>query len=315
MIYPVLNPTQALQNLQAKSYPFWDQYYAFFSTWYGGIIKNPGPLLTVPFDDHVVHRGDGVFEALKTTDRKIYLLHQHLDRLIISAEKIGIPLPFAKPQMVDIILQTLKIADQSDTVVRIFLTRGPGGFTANPYESIASQFYVIITKLGLPNKEKYTDGIHIGKSKVPVKEGMMPQIKSCNYLPNVLMKKEAVDRNLEFTVNFDQDNKLAESATENIIILDQDDVLTHPNLEKILKGTTMIRAFELAKRAGIKTNVRSISENDLLTAKEVMMTGTTFTLLPVVSYESKVIGDGKVGNNAKAILKMIEDDMKNGTPY
>ena len=108
MIYPVLDPAQAMQNLKAKSYPFWDQYYAFFSTWYGGIIKNPGPLLTIPFDDHVVHRGDGVFEALKTTDRKVYLLDQHLDRLISSAGKIGIPLPFAKPQMVEIILQTLK---------------------------------------------------------------------------------------------------------------------------------------------------------------------------------------------------------------
>lgn len=315
MHYPVLDPIQALQNLQAKSYPFWDQYFAFFSTWHGGIIKNPGPFLTIPFDDHVVHRGDGVFEALKTLDRKIYLLDQHLDRLIMSAEKIGIALPFAKSEMVDIILQTLRVADQSDTVVRVFLTRGPGGFTANPYESIASQFYVIITKLALPHQQKYAEGIHIGKSTIPVKEGMMPQIKSCNYLPNVLMKKEAVDRNLEFTVNFDREGYLAESATENIIILDKQDVLTHPPLEKILKGTTMIRAFDLAKKTGIKTSVRSISENDLLSAKEVMMTGTTFTLLPVISFESNVIGDGKVGKNAKAISKLIEVDMKNGTPY
>ena len=315
MQQPVLDPAKAVQNLQAKTYPFWDQYYAFFSTWYGGIIKNPGPLLTIPFDDHVVHRGDGVFEALKSVDRKFYLLDQHLQRLIISAEKIGIKLPFTKQQMTEIILQTLQVANQSETLIRIFLTRGPGGFTANPYDSIASQFYVIITKLSSPKIEKYTDGITIGKSKVPVKEGFMPQIKSCNYLPNVLMKKESVDRNLDFTVNFDSEGFLAESATENIIILDQDDVLTHPVLEKILKGTTMIRAFELAKNAGIKTNCRHISENDLIHAKEVMMTGTTFTLLPVISYESKKISDGKVGKNAKSLLKWLEDDMKTGTTY
>ena len=315
MQYPVLDPAKAMQNLQAKVYPFWDQYYAFFSTWYGGIIKNPGPLLSIPFDDHVVHRGDGVFEALKSVDRKVYLLDEHLERLIYSAEKIEIKLPFTKPQMAEIILQTLKVADQSETLVRVFLSRGPGGFTANPYDSVASQFYVIITKLSPPKIEKYTNGVRIGKSKIPVKAGFMPQIKSCNYLPNVLMKKESVDRNLEFTVNFDSEGYLAESATENIIILDQDDILTHPPLEKILKGTTMIRVFELAKKTGMKTNCRPISENDLIHAKEIMMTGTTFSLLPVISYESKKISDGQVGNSAKIILKLIEADMNAGTTY
>ncbi len=315
MIFPVLDPVQALQNLQTKTYPFWDQYYAFFSTWYGGIIKNPGPLLTLPFDDHVVHRGDGVFEALKANNRKVYLLEKHLQRLITSAEKIEIKLPFTKSQMSEIILQTLTVADQPQAIVRVFLTRGPGGFTANPYDSVASQFYVVITRINPVAKNNYLAGISIGKSKIPVKEGIMPQIKSCNYLPNVLMKKESVDRKLEFTVNFDLDGFLAESATENIIILDQNNILTHPPLAKILKGTTMTRAFELAKGAGLKTAVRPISESDLITAKEVMMTGTTFTLMPVVQYENSLIHDGKVGQTAQALMHLFENDLENGSAY
>ena len=315
MAHPVLDSQQVWQNLNSNKNPFWDQYYAFFSTWHGGIIKDPGALMLLPMDDHVVHRGDGVFEALKTRGRKIYLLEPHLDRLKASADKIGLPLPMSLKEIAQTIVQTLKVADQSETLVRVFLTRGPGGFTANPYDALASQLYVIVTKLSPPPFEKYINGIKIGKSLIPVKEGFMAQIKSCNYLPNVLMKKESVDRSLDFTVGFDAQGFLAESSTENIMIIDAEGALTHPQLDKILKGTTMTRCFELAKKAGLNTAVKPISEKDLLSAREVIMSGTTFDILPVVSYEAQPIGDGKVGSEAKKLLDLLEDDMKSGTPF
>jgi len=53
-----------------------------------------------------------------------------------------------------------------------------------------------------------------------VKQSWFPQVKSCNYLPNVLMKKESVDRKLDFTVSFTDEGFLAESATENIFIFE-----------------------------------------------------------------------------------------------
>ncbi len=315
MNYPILDEATALENLKAKALPIWDQYYAFFSSWYGGIIKNPRHLLTIPLDDHGVHRGDSVFEALKSVDRKIYLLQPHLDRLKLSADKIGLMLPFSLLEIANIIIETLKAADQSETLIRVFVTRGPGSFTANPYDSKVSQLYVVVTKLSPPGIEKYATGVKVGRSEIPVKEGFMPQIKSCNYLPNVLMKKESVDRNLDFTISFDEKGFLAESATENLIIIDQNQVLTHPPLDRILKGTTMCRVFELAKKSGLQVAVRPISEADLFSAMEMMMTGTTLDILPVTLYDGQHVSDGNVGLKAKSLLHLIEDDMKFGTPY
>jgi len=71
-------------------------------------------------------------------------------------------------------------------------------------------------------------------SHIPVKESFFAAIKNCNYLPNVLMKKEAVDINADFVVAFDARGFLAEGATENIGIVTKKKELLFPRLESIL---------------------------------------------------------------------------------
>ena len=73
-----LKDEQVLEKLPRL--PHHDNYLAMYSSVYGGIIQDPR-LMLVPVDDHIVHRGDGIFEAFKSIDRKIYLLQSHLDRL------------------------------------------------------------------------------------------------------------------------------------------------------------------------------------------------------------------------------------------
>lgn len=143
----------------------------------------------------------------------------------------------------------------------------------------------------------------------------MAQVKSCNYLPNVMMKKEAVDQKVDFTIGFDKDNFLAESSTENIVIVDQSGVILQPELRNILKGTTMTRVLDLAKSQGMKTAHKNITEADLINAREVMMIGTTLDVLPVTEYQGKPIGNGKVGEIAKKLKSFVEEDFKNGLGF
>lgn len=307
----IIDEKDFLQKLTAQTNPFFKDYYAFYSSWFGGIITNPHMML-VPIDDHIVHRGDGVFEGMKAVNQSVYLMDEHLQRLGTSAKKIALKLPFDIQQIKEIILDTLRAANHDDLNIRVFLSRGPGNFTPNPYDSIKSQLYVVAAKLIPPTEDKYTNGVIIGKSEVPVKSNWMAQVKSCNYLQNVLMKKEAVDRQLDFVIGMDNDGYITESATENIILLDQQGVLVHPPLDGILKGTTMIRTFELAEQNGIRTEVRAISVNDLLSAREAMITGTTLNVLPVVKYENNNIGNGKPGSIAKKLNELMLADIKQG---
>lgn len=311
MAIPILNEKQLLQNLHAQTNPFFKDYYAFYSSWLGGITTIPCMML-IPLDDHMVHRGDGVFEAVKAVARGVYLLDEHLERLFESAKKIGIVPPYSKQEMTDIILETLHVADQQDAMLRIFLSRGPGNFSVNPYDSIGAQFHVLVSRLRKPPTEKYQTGTTIGQSHIPTKDAWMAQIKSCNYLPNVLMKKEAVDRQLDFVIGIDDKGHITESATENIMIVDANNTIIYPKLDYILKGTTMIRACELAQAHGITVETKPISLADIKSAREVMMTGTTLNVLPVVAFEGESIGGGKPGPITIQLHDLVQNDMLSG---
>lgn len=303
----ILDENTILEKLAAQTNPFFNEYYAFYSSWLGGIVKNPRMML-VPIDDHMVHRGDGVFEAMKAVSRSVYLMDEHLQRLAISAEKISLKFPVDIQQMKNIILETLRVANQDEAMIRIFLSRGPGSFSVNPYDAIHSQLYVMVTKLVPPSAEKYEHGTVIGKSCIPTKSSWMAQVKSCNYLPNVLMKKEAVDRQLDFVIGIDSQGYITESATENIMIVDPNGVIIHPMLNNILKGTTMMRTCELARENGFATKEKSISIEDLQTAQEVMITGTSLNVLPVVKFEHCAIGNGQPGAIAKKLNGLVLND-------
>ena len=291
-----------LTHSQQKSY------LAMYSSWLGGITTDPR-LMFVPVDDHIVHRGDGIFEAIKAIGRKVFLLEAHLDRLFRSAETLSLQIPVSREDLKNIILQTLQVANAPDCLIRLFVSRGPGGFTTNPYESIAPQIYLVITAFQAVAETKYEAGVHIGRSQIAMKEPVLARTKSCNYLPNVLMKKEALDRKLDFTVSFDAKGFLGESSTENIALIDQNGIFVHPKLDQILKGTTMVRATQLAQ-SWLKTEVRDLTEKEILNAQEVMMIGTTLDVLPVVSYEGQLIGNGKVGSQSKKLRAMIREDIQ-----
>lgn len=313
---PVLSPSEVQKKLANLSYPAQKSYLAMYSTWWGGIVKDP-TLMMVPIDDHLVHRGDGVFEAIKVTEGKVFLMEEHLQRLASSAQMIGIPLPLSLDHMRMILLETTKVAGAENALLRLYVSRGPGHFSTNPYDSIGSQMYLVVTNLTRPSDQKYLEGVKIGKSQVPPKESWLAKVKTCNYLPNVMMKKESVDRQLDFTVGFDSEGFMTEGSTENIVILDKDGNLLRPQLRQILKGTTMIRTFELAEALLKSGKIKSIaeknlSENDLLSAKEAMMIGTTLDVLSISQYEGRKIGEGHQGPIAKELLNLLREDMKTG---
>jgi 4-amino-4-deoxychorismate lyase len=313
MKIPTLNETEILQKLNIRSDSFLNDYYAFYSSWYGGMTTNPH-LMLLPIDDHMVHRGDGVFEGIKAVNRGVYLLDEHLQRLLRSAERINIPLSFSLEEMKQIIIETLRVANRNDVMIRVYLSRGPGSFSPNPYDSVGSQFYVVITHLKLFPQKKYEEGVKIGKSDIPTKNHWWAQVKSCNYLPNVMMKKESVDRELDFVISIDEKGYISESATENIMLIDQNNNLVHPELDFILKGITMTRIVELAEEQGIKTIVKSITVDDLTSAKEIIMTGTTLDLIRVSEFEGHKIGSDSSGKISELLSQLLVEDVHHG-PY
>lgn len=310
----ILSPHEYLENLLQRKYKAQEDYLLMYSSWFQGFIDQPS-LMTVPVDDHQVHRGDAVFEAIKVAHGKPYLLNSHLDRLQKSAESLSIPWPHSRPELTSILTQMIKIKSATNGVFRVFLSRGPGNFSTNPYDSVGSQFFIVLTKYHPLSEEKYLQGAKAGKSAIEPKSSFWTQIKTCNYLPNVLMKKEAVDRQLDFTFGFDSKGFLTESSTENVILVDEYSNLVRPEGHHILKGTTMTRAFELFHSRLKEFHVskileRNISEIEIFKAKELMIVGTTWDVLALNEYEGKKIGSGRAGPVALELRRLLKEDQK-----
>jgi branched-chain amino acid aminotransferase len=305
---------ELFKSLSKMSRDHFGAYLAMYSSWFGGIVKNPA-FMMIPVDDHMVHRGDGVFEAIKCVNGNLYLFDRHIDRLLHSARAINLNLPVSPEELKGIVVETVRAGGARDAVVRIFVSRGPGGFSADPAESIGSQLYVVVTKPLTPPPEQYEKGVIAKRSKIPMKPSNMAHIKTCNYLHSVLMSMEARAEQVDFTISVDEDGCLGEGPTENIGIITSSYEFLVPKFGKVLRGTTISRAMELAKNL-LKSKVLSriaeecIPIEEVYRAHEVMLFGTTFDVLPVVKFDDRKIGSGQPGPFYKKLLKLMREDME-----
>jgi 4-amino-4-deoxychorismate lyase len=139
---PIFNREQATIRLYETVHGKAANFYAMYSSILGGIVNDPA-LMVLPLDDHMVHRGHGVFDTATLTHGMLYQLDPHLDRLIRSAQGARIPLPFSREELRQIILDTAAASRHRDGSIRYWLSAGPGGYGLGPGECVGSSFYVI----------------------------------------------------------------------------------------------------------------------------------------------------------------------------
>ncbi len=315
MSVPVLSFDQVIDKLLSMKQPYFSKYLAVYSSWYGGIITDPA-LMMLPLDDHIVNRGDGVFEFFKCIDWNIYALARHLDRMKSSMAGSCLDPPVDHDRLIEIIRATVRAGNSPTCMVRIYVSRGPGSFSANPYETVGSQLYVIVAASEPAAPGKYKKGVKLATTRIPIKANYFATLKNCNYLPNVLMKKEALDRGADYSVSLDERGFLAEGSTENIGIVSKKGEFLIPRFSRILRGITVTRAMELAR--GLRgaqlsaTAEADITPEQASEAAEIMIFGTSFNILPVVEYDGNRVGDGRPGPVFRRLMELIaEDQTKN----
>ncbi|MDI6774332.1 MAG: aminotransferase class IV [Verrucomicrobiota bacterium] len=294
--------------------PFHANYLSMYSSVFGGIVTDPA-LMMAPIDDHMVHRGDGVFEALRCVEGNIYNMWAHLNRLERSASAIGIRLPMSTRAIGSIVALAIRAGNCRESVARLYVSRGPGGFGVNPYECRASHLYVVVTKMEGPFMKQHPEGARVGISRIPAKPPFFARVKSCNCLLNVLMKKEAVEENLDCVVSLQAGGFLAEGPTENMGIVTRNRALLFPKLENVLRGTTMIRVMDLAKklvRAGdlARVGFADIRPADARRAAEAILVGTTRDVTRIREFDGRPVGNGRPGPVFEKLSALLLADMR-----
>jgi 4-amino-4-deoxychorismate lyase len=312
----LLNDAELLAQLRKLREKQPVKYTAFYSSQLGGIVTDPA-LMVIPFDDHMVHRGHGIFDTAGIVNGRIYDLDAHLDRFLKSAERSKLKLPGSRAEMRDIIIKTTAASGRRDGSIRYWLSSGTGSLDLTPVAGADPGFFVMIfAGLVYPDKWK-TDGVRVMTTTYPIKPPLYAITKTTNYLPNVLMQMEAKEKGFDNGVFIDHDGHVGESSNMNVAFVSHDNVLVHPKFDHILSGCTSMRLLELApklvKSGQLKdVKVTDITMKDALAAKEMLLIGSSVKVAGIVQWDDHTIGNGKPGPIASALLALLEEDMRSG---
>ena len=307
----VLESLRTLRRRQPVSY------WAFYSSQLGGVVTDPA-LMVIPFDDHMVHRGHGVFDTAAIVGGKIYDLEAHLDRFFRSAGLSKLTLPGPREELRDIIVQTAAASGQREGSIRYWISAGPGSFGLAPAGNAEPGFFVMIFGgLAYP-ATWYTQGLRVMTTTYPIKPPLYAVTKSTNYLPNVLMQLEAQEHGLDNGVFVDASGNVGESSNMNVAFVTPNGTFKHPKFDHILSGCTSLRILDLAAALVPRQLVRSIEVCDIpvaeaRAAREMLLIGSSVKVAPIVAWDGQLIGDGKPGPVSQALRALVEADMRSGS--
>lgn len=280
-----------LQALLAAPRPGSEKYLAFYDHRVGLIGTDPR-LLLVPLDDHLCHRGDGLFESICFRDRTILALDEHLARMRDGAEALALTPPCSWEEMRARILDVARASGQEHGDLRVFLGRGPGGFGISPAQCPEASFYVVALHNALPSEAFYRKGLTAFASAIPPKQEYLARIKNTNYLPNVFMAAEALQKGMDVAVTFDENGVMGEAAIANVAIVDKDGRLFCPELGRILPGTTLLAAMGLAaERMPVLSG--PIRRADIETAREMLLFTSSTLCVGITCFDGKPVGRGE----------------------
>jgi 4-amino-4-deoxychorismate lyase len=305
----VLASLQELRTRQPVGYS------AFYSSQLGGIVTDPA-LMVIPFDDHIVHRGHGIFDTAGLVDGRIYDLEAHLDRFVLSAGRSKLALAGSREAMRDIIVETTAVSRRRDGAIRYWLSSGPGSLELSPAAGAEPGFFVMVFG-GLSYPEQwYTQGLRVMTTTYPIKPALYAVTKATNYLPNVLMQMQAKEAGFDNGVFVDENGHMGESSNMNVAFVTADGVFRHPKFEHVLSGCTSLRLLDLAPSlvGGLINGVEvcDIPVAQARSAREMFLIGSSVKVAPVVEWDGQPIGNGRPGPVAKALLGLIDEDMRTG---
>jgi len=266
--------------------------------------------------DHGFLYGDGVFEGIRAYNGRVFKLKEHVDRLYDSAKAIAMDIPLTKEEMSEEILETLRKNNLKDAYIRPIVSRGVGDLGLDPRNCGKPCVVVIAQDWGA----MYGDLYEVGLKAVSVcvrrnaPDALSPNIKSLNYLNNILAKIEANDKGGDEAIFLDQNGFVCEGSGDNIFIVKNNKVLT-PFTISNLKGVTRATAIELLDEMGCKVIESNLGLFDLYTADEVFVTGTAAEAAPITRLDGRIIGTGKPGPMTMKMVEAFEKiTQSTGTP-
>jgi len=254
--------------------------------------------------------GDGVFEGIRGYNGRIFRLDQHLERLYRGARAISLEVPMTPEELRDVVLETVRRNNLHDCYVRVILSRGEGDLGLNPLNcQFPATLVVIASTIALYPHEVYEQGLDVitcvTRRNMPT--ALNPQIKSLNYLNNILGRIEVNGAGAHEGLMLNHLGYVAEATGDNVFIWRDQHLLTPPTYAGLLEGITRQVVLEMAEEMGLSPREEMLTLYQVYSADECFLTGTAAEIAPVSRLDGKMIGDGKPGPITKRLMARFKE--------
>lgn len=261
---------------------------------------------TISIEDRGFQFGDGVYEVVRTYRKKPFCVEAHLARLKISADAVGIDLPYSSKEMEDIIRSGCRKVEFSETQIYIQITRGMAPRNHRFPKRVKPTVVMTFRKCKTPSRKARREGVSI----ITVTDTRWSRccVKSLNLLPNVLAREHALQSEAAEAI-FVRDGKVMEGAGSNLFAVFGQSVITPLDGPYVLSGITKSMVIQIVKQKGLRMQEKNLSLRRLMTADEVFLSGTTIEILPVTRLNENPVSAGRPGKTTLMLYEALREEV------
>jgi len=233
--------------------------------------------------------GDGIYEAMPVYSGRIFRFDAHMERLEHGLSVLRIESPLTRAEWLGVARELVSRNSAPNQLVYLQVTRGVAPRAhAMPTDIEPTVFAYASPLSGVPEAER-----HAGATCVTARDFRWERcdIKSISLLGNVLARQQAVDAGAAETILL-RDGWLTEASSANVWIVKEGALLGPPMSEHVLPGVRVALLKELCEECGIGYNLRPISEAELFSADEVLISSAGREVLAVTTLDHEPVGHG-----------------------
>lgn len=236
--------------------------------------------------------GDGVYDVVPAYGGKPLRMDAHLARLERSMATIGVRNPMPRADWERLVLDMIKDSGLGDCMAYIQVTRGVAKRDHGFPEGVEPTVFCMVSPFKRPDSVLREQGLSaIGTTDL---RWLRCDIKSVSLLGNVLARQMAVEAGVDDVLQF-RDGHLTEGSAANIWVVRNGTLLAPVRGNLILEGIRYGLMEELARDCGIPFRACDITQDEVASADEIMLTSATKEILPIVRYDGRPVGSGSPG--------------------
>jgi branched-chain amino acid aminotransferase len=273
--------------------------------WLNGKVVPREEAAVSVFDAGFQH-GIGLFETMLARNGRVFRAEAHVQRLIASATHLLLSESLRAQPLAKAVQQAVEANALDAARVRLTVTGGNLASLERGERKTVDPTVLIVTQ---PPTE-YPAEFFEGGVRVVIADGRVNPFaptaghKTLNYWPRIQALQLAGAKGGAEAMWFSVTNHLAGGSVSNVFLVKGGSLFTpiaRGEEERgalpapVLPGITRAAVIELAEEMNITVHKRMLDINDLLSADEVLLTNSSWGVLPVVGIEREKIGSGEVG--------------------